>query len=415
MYHGVTIDTADSADSADFANFADFAIVGAGPAGALTAALLARAGARVAIFDPTHPREKPCGGGVTRRALSHLAGTPALDSGLAAVPTVQVRTARFTDAARGVSTAVPLTQGLTPPLIVTSRAAFDGHLLASAQAVGATLHRSRVADIEKSGTGFVVRTADGRTWKASSLVGADGPNSLVRRRLLRPFRRDQLSTATGFFAHGVTSDEIVIEITTDPPGYIWSFPRPDHLAIGMCAQANAGLRPDDLADRCRRWIVATGIAPGATLTRYSWPIPSLSASDFDALDVAGRGFVLVGDAAGLVDPITREGIVHALHSATIAAGALLSSGPPARRYQQRIRDEIAPELWRAARFKAGFFTPRFSGLLLRALEQSEPIRRVMADLVAGEQSYRGLKWRLARTLELGLIRRLVLPDPRRFD
>jgi flavin-dependent dehydrogenase len=246
-------------------------------------------------------------------------------------------------------------------------------------------------------------------WKAAALVGADGPNSLVRRRLLRPFRRDQLSMATGFFAHGVSSDEIVVEITTDPPGYIWSFPRPDHLAIGVCAQADAGLRPDDLADRCRRWIEATGIARGATLQRYSWPIPSLSAPDFDALEIAGPDFVLVGDAAGFVDPITREGIVHALHSGTIAAEALLSTGPRAQTYLQRVREELTPELSRAARFRAGFFKPRFIGLLLRALEQSEPIRRVMADLIAGEQSYRGLKWRLARTLELRLIRRLVVP------
>jgi flavin-dependent dehydrogenase len=304
---------------------------------------------------------------------------------------------------------VSLDQHPAPAIIVASRAAFDGALLASAQALGATLVRTRVADVERSGNGFLLRAAEGRTWRAAALVGADGPNSLVRRRLLRPFRRDQLSVATGFFAHGVTSDEIVIEITTDPPGYIWSFPRPDHLAIGMCAQADSGVRSADLADRCRRWIDATGIARGAALQRYSWPIPSLSASGFDELEVAGPGFVLVGDAAGLVDPITREGIVHALHSGAIAADALLSTGARAQTYRQRVRGELLPELSRAARFKAGFFKPRFTGLLLRALERSEQVRRVMADLVAGEQSYRGLEWRLARTLELGLIHRLAAP------
>ncbi len=101
--------------------------------------------------------------------------------------------------------------------------------------------------------------------------------------------------------------------------------------------------------------------------------------------------------------------MHALHSATIAGEALLSISSATSRYRQSVRDEIAPELARAARFKAGFFTPRFSGLLMRALEDSDPIRRVVADLVAGEQSYRGLKCRLARTLEFGLIRRLALP------
>jgi flavin-dependent dehydrogenase len=96
-------------------------------------------------------------------------------------------------------------------------------------------------------------------------VGADGANSLVRRRVARPFGREQLSIATGFFAHGATSDEIVIELIADPPGYIWSFPRPDHLAIGICAQADAGLTVESLRARTAAWIRATRLAPEARL------------------------------------------------------------------------------------------------------------------------------------------------------
>ena len=88
---------------------------------------------------------------------------------------------------------------------------------------------------------MTLETTARRAPRRASSIGADGANSLVRRRVAAPFRRDQLSIATGFFAHGVTSDEIVIELTADPPGYIWSFPRPTHLAIGICAQADAGV------------------------------------------------------------------------------------------------------------------------------------------------------------------------------
>src|SRR5262249_18291814 len=140
------------------------------------------------------------------------------------------------------------------------------------------------------------------------VIGGDGANSFTRRQVARAFPRSQLSIATGFFAHGVTSTEVVIEIVPDPPGYILSFPRPDHLAIGICAQADGGVSAETLRGMTERWIARTHIADAARLEPYSWPIPSLDASAFSRLDVAGANWALVGDAAGLVDPITREGI-----------------------------------------------------------------------------------------------------------
>jgi hypothetical protein len=65
-----------------------------------------------------------------------------------------------------------------------------------------------------------------------------------------------------------------------------------------------------------------------------------------------------------------------------------------------MQAEVISELRRAARLKDAFFRPQFTRLLIEALQRSAPIRGVMADLVAGVQSYRGLKWRLARTLEI---------------
>jgi geranylgeranyl reductase family protein len=378
----------------------DVAIVGAGPGGAWTACCLARRGASVLLIDPSHPREKPCGGGITPRALALVAG--ALD--VRHLPSVTIRSARFAASSTSASADVPLDE---PSLVVASRAEFDGLLLDAARREGVKVLQSRATDVRATRDGFEIDTVAG-PWRAHALVGADGANSLVRRRMTGQFRRDQLSIATGYFAHGVTSREIVIEFISDPPGYIWSFPRPTHLAIGICAQADQGATASALRRAAAQWIQRTGIAEGARMEPYSWPIPSLPATDLEALTPSGPGWYLVGDAAGLVDPITREGIYFALLSGEWAAGAIVSGDTlGSRRYTEQIREAIGVDLGHAARFKAAFFRPRFTRLLIDALQQSRDIRAVMADLVSGRQGYAGLKWRLARTFELGLAARLL--------
>lgn len=374
----------------------DVVIVGAGPAGARAAYVLATRGARVRIVDASHPREKPCGGGVTGRALALVAD--AIDA--ANCPASVIRSARFTESRERRSAVVALEDrgaSADSALLVADRATFDAALLAAAARAGAVLDRSRVTQVTIDAGGATLETTRG-VRRAAFVIGADGANSLVRRRVATPFRRDQLSIATGFFAHGVTSDEIVIELTSDPPGYIWSFPRPTHLAIGICAQADAGVTAGALRATTAQWMAATGIADGARLAPYAWPIPSLSARDFGTVALAGPRWALVGDAAGLVDPITREGIYFALASGQWIADVLAAADDP-RVYASRVREEAVSELARAARLKAGFFRPAFTGLMIRGLQQSHAIREVMADLVAGRQPYASLKWRLLRTLE----------------
>ena len=381
----------------------DVAVVGAGPAGAWAAYTLARRGARVTIFDPSHPREKPCGGGVTGRALALVAD--ALHA--TTLPRRVIRAARFVDSRRGELAVVPLDHrpesDLT--LVVASRSAFDGALVDAAERAGAAWERVRVTDVRVDADGVRLQTASG-THHADIVIGADGANSLVRRRVAHPFPRCHLSVATGFFAHGQTTSDIVIELVADPAGYLWSFPRPDHLAIGICAQADAGFAPAALRDRARAWAARARLAEGARLEPYSWPIPSLDARAFGALDLADSRWAIAGDAAGLVDPITREGIYFALLSGQWAAEAVASGRFP-RDFTSRVNDELAPDLACAARLKAGFFRPAFMGLMMHALQRSAAVREVMVDLVAGRQLYTTLKWRLLKTLEIGLAWKVI--------
>ena len=154
----------------------DVAVVGAGPAGARAAYRLARNGARVLLADFSHPREKPCGGGVTARALALV--SDALPP--AAISAVAVRSARFTRDRLNDAALVPLADGA---LLVASRRHLDGLLLDAAANAGADVAGVRVIDLEIEGRcGVRLSTSDGGTCIAEVVVGADGANSLVRRR-----------------------------------------------------------------------------------------------------------------------------------------------------------------------------------------------------------------------------------------
>jgi geranylgeranyl reductase family protein len=382
------------------ANEFDVAIVGAGPAGCWAAYCLARQGARVALIDGSHPREKPCGGGVTGRALDLV--RDAID--LARVSAVNIDTATFVDGARSATMRLGNARRSGPQLAVVSRRDFDGALLQAAIGAGASHAASRATDVHRANGRWVISTRGGAVG-SGWLVGADGPNSLVRRRVFRPFRREDLSIAAGYFVHGASSREITVVFEHEPAGYLWSFPRPDHLAVGVGAQAD-GTSSVALLALAADWIRTNVRKEGVRLERYSWPIPSLNAASLDREQPSGDQWMLIGDAGGLVDPITREGIFFALASGE-AAAASLAERAAAPRYGERIRDTIHAELRRAARLKPRFFDRRFTSLLVQGLQRSPRIQAVMADLVAGQQPYCGLRRRLLKTFELRLMLELA--------
>lgn len=371
----------------------DVAIVGAGPAGARAAWRLAGAGARVVMLDPSHPREKACGGGLTGRALDLVAAA----TSLAGLPFVAIDRASFEDGSATAS--VPIAPGPEgrPRLAVIARRILDEALVAAAAAAGTALLPLRVERIERDGGSWVVGSR-AQSVRADWLLGADGPASFVRRTVHRPFARRDLSIATGFYVPGFSSSCVSLAFEARPPGYLWSFPRPDHLAVGVCAEADEST-PAVLLPLVSRWI-AGNVGAVARLERYSWPIPSLGTEALGCEPPSGPEWMLLGDAGGMVDPITREGIYFALAAGDAAADSLLRGRLAAREYEARIRDTIHPELWRAAALKARFFQPRFTALLLEALAASGAIRQVMGDLIAGVQPYHGLRRRLLRTGEL---------------
>src|SRR6185295_13331254 len=105
-----------------------------------------------------------------------------------------------------------------PRLSVVARRGFDDALLGAARAAGAELKAARTLDVERDGNGWRLTTGAG-VLHADWLLGADGPGSLVRRRVHRPFERAQLSIATGAFVHGASGTDIAIAFEQEPAGY----------------------------------------------------------------------------------------------------------------------------------------------------------------------------------------------------
>jgi geranylgeranyl reductase family protein len=401
---------------------ADVLIVGAGPAGALAARQLARGGAAVRLLDASHPREKPCGGGLTERCVAMAGGV------LSRLPHVEIERVRFESPPVGrspypppprrppsITVDIPRGSGAGPrsPLVVVSRLAFDRALVDDAREAGADLIPERAVDVEVDDRAVCVTTRQ-RRWRGRYLIGADGANSLVRRRLSRPFPASHWSLATGVFAAGASSREIVVRFVRQPPGYIWSFPRADHLAIGICAPADAASAPA-LRDHLGRWLASQNLARGCAMTPYSWPIPSLPAHAWAGGVPAGPRWLLAGDAAGLVDPLTREGIYYALRSGELAARCLLGSGPePTREYARAVQAELVSELALSARARGTFFSPLVTRLWIDVLRESPRVRSLAIKTVIGAVGYYHLRRRAVTALEPGAALRVARAQAARY-
>jgi len=360
------------------------AVVGAGPAGAMTAYHLARDGAQVLVFDASHPREKPCGGGVTAKALDLLPPAPAQDP----LPARWVSSCRF-ESGLGDAVDVPLAR----PVAVAARRELDAWLLRRAVTAGARHVAERVVGVEP---GPALRTSGGRHAGFDAIVGADGAGSLVRRTFLAATPPARLTVAAGWFAAG--SSPMLVRFVPGLAGYLWLFPRPSHVGVGICAPL-AAAPTRQLLGRLEREVQRSfpALAPDPDAGRYAHTIPSPSADPRSILEIAGDRWALVGDAAALADPITGEGIHYALHSAGLLAETLRETGSLAS-YPQRVLEAFGRELLKAAALRDRFYAPEFSRRMVRFSARSTAIRDILANLVLGEQGYLGLKHRLLRAL-----------------
>jgi flavin-dependent dehydrogenase len=356
------------------------AIVGGGPAGSFLAREISCAGVSATVFDASHPREKPCGGGLTPGAWSLLPDAPPGDP----LPARRVDECRF-DSGEGHRVDVRLAR----PVRVASRRELDAWLLRRAVEAGACHRPERVVAVDAAGG---VRTAAGGRETFDVVVGADGAGSIVRRTFVGATPSERLLMAGGWLADGEAP--MLVRFTPGLAGYLWVFPRPGHVEVGICAPL-AAVPTRDLLARLDAEAARSfpQLAP-ADRVRQAHTIPFPTKDPASLRAIAGPRFALVGDAAALADPVTGEGIRYALLSARALARALLEDGGPLG-YPRRVLDGFGRELLRAARWRPRFFAPGFPTRMVRYAARSASVRRVLADLVLGEQGYLGLEWRLA--------------------
>lgn len=372
----------------------DALVVGAGPAGSSAAIHLARGGADVLLLDRARfPRDKACGGGLTGRALRNQP----CDVG----PIVEHDVDRFVVRVgygrraerRASSTIIRMTQ----------RRRLDLHLVEQATRAGAEFRDGvRVGEIALEDHG-VTLLAGGSPVSAPYLVGADGANGVVAGAvglgdgIVRNVALE-CNVPWGELDAGLYAETAWVELGTVPGGYGWVFPKGDHANLGVGGALEEGPRLRAHLERLAR---AHGVDPSLLEDVRGHRIPMRRLGT-----AAGRGRVLlVGDAAGLVDPLSGDGIYEAFVSGRLAAEAILAGRPDS--YEPAVSGAL--DRHAGASWKAKHVADRHPAVCLWALH-APGVFDAVVGLLRGDLGHPSQARRIARP-PLRLLSRLAGSAP----
>ena len=363
-------------------------IVGARVAGAYAALLLSRLGHEVLLFDDSIEQEKPCGGGVTFKALRKMSWFYEH-----AIPHTEIAVLRLI-AHDGYASDLPLPH----PIHVFSRLSLDFSLRQRAVEAGAHFRPERVLSVAFDKSGWSIETSAGMTG-VDYLVGADGASSLVRTSLVGRYASGDLSLALGYSMPGLYDPGTLLISFQESgfQGYIWSFPRVDHSSIGIFRWL-PGAHAADLRRRVEDFIAAHYPEAGSGKKFFAARIPSLSRKSLIGQRVCGQKWALLGDAAGFTDAVTAEGIYYALRSAELLAESFHRGSPLS--YEKAWRSDFRADLNSAAAWRDRFYGGMvlFQTFIRRALQSvchSRTVRGLLDYFICGNIRYKSLFRNLA--------------------
>jgi geranylgeranyl reductase family protein len=310
----------------------DVAVVGGGPAGLAAAHAAATAGARTIVLERAqHPRYKTCGGGLIGTSLA--VATPRIT--VPARDTIEAVT--FTDNGRRAFTRHARDR---PFLTMVRREDFDLAWYDAAVAAGAKVRQNAQArGITENDRWAVVTLADGTAVSANVVIGADGSAGVTTRHVGVAFDQQDLGLEVELAAtdadRAAWRGHALLDWGPVPGSYGWVFPKDDQLTVGVIMTKGMGA---ETKQYLARLLARLGLA-GRAVRQDSGHLTRCRRADAPLR----RGRVLVaGDAAGLLEPWTREGISYALRSGTWA-GEVAAHGD-LDRYPRLVHEHLVPEM-----------------------------------------------------------------------